>query len=204
LNPVALVAACFLLAAPARPGPAGTAMERLAALVAHQILEQKAESPVGIYVRGESAELSRAFATLLSAELARQNLPPVAVEALGPVDAEKTARSAGTRSLARLTLTLEGGTLAARGDLLGTWVNFWSGGTATRPPSPAAALSAQTEADARRSRWRPCRLPDRRCHSTRRRRSSSFWARCSPSSPLRARPWPLATWTAMGERRLPS
>ncbi len=44
--------------------------------------------------------------------------------------------------------TSRDGELRAHGDLLGTWVNFWSGRTATRPPGPAAAIAQSVEADA--------------------------------------------------------
>jgi hypothetical protein len=61
--------------------------------------------------------------------------------------AEKAARDRDLRTLVRLGVTLENNTLSAKGDALGTWVNFWAGQTATRP-SFAAALTAQSPADA--------------------------------------------------------
>jgi hypothetical protein len=130
------------------PAPVGTAIGRLAGQLGHAIQERAAEAPVGFYIRGDSPELARAVGTLLASELARRGMAPVPLEAAGPIEAERAARQSGARSLVRLTVSLENGQLAARGDLLGTWVNFWSGATATRPPAPAAVLELATEADA--------------------------------------------------------
>lgn len=81
-------------------------------------------------------------------ELAARRLGPIAVEAHDEAAAEVAARSAGARSLLRLTVQIENGLLSARGDLLGVWVNFWSGRAATRPSRPAAALEGSADADA--------------------------------------------------------
>lgn len=124
------------------------AIDRLAAQVADEISAQHPEAPLGLFVRGESNELSRAFASVLAAELGRRQLPVVVIDAPNAQAAEAEARAAGSRSLARLTLVLDSGLLHARGDLLGTWVNFWSGATPTRAPSAAAGLEASAEADA--------------------------------------------------------
>ncbi|MBX5483747.1 MAG: VCBS repeat-containing protein [Myxococcaceae bacterium] len=124
------------------------ALERLAQKVAHDLIAAHAEPPVALHVRGESAELSRAFTSVLAAELARLRLPAVAMNADSAAAAESEARSAGARSLVRLSLSIENGRLQARGDLLGTWINFWSGATRTRPAAPAAGLEASVDADA--------------------------------------------------------
>ena len=78
------------------------------------------EAPLGLFVRGESNELSRAFASVLAAELGRRQLAVVVIDAPNAQAAEAEARAAGSRSLARLTLVLDSGLLHARGDLLGT------------------------------------------------------------------------------------
>jgi len=70
------------------------------------------------------------------------------VDAPDAAIAEARARDQGARALARVNAGLERGALVARGDLLGTWVNFWSGRSPTRPPQPAAVLEATAEADA--------------------------------------------------------
>ncbi len=124
------------------------AVDQLADRIAAQAKDSEAEAPVGVWARGESPELSRAFVTVLAAELARRGLPAVPVEAADPVRAEAEARAKGHRSLLRLQLGLESGLLHARGDLLGTWVNFWSGAQATRPQSPAAGIESSVDADA--------------------------------------------------------
>ncbi len=124
------------------------ALGRLAQKVATLAQEQAPEAPVGVWVRADVPEAARALTTLLSAELAERKLGPVPIEAPSAQAAEKAAREAGARALVRLDLTLESGLLRARGDLLGTWVNFWSGATPTRPPGPAAAIEISTEADA--------------------------------------------------------
>ena len=131
-----------------QPAPDALALEKLAARVAQEIADGQAEPPVAILVRAGSPSFARTFTTLIAARLARQNLAPVAVEAPELSSGEMEARAAGARALVRLTLSLEGGLLRARGDLLGTWVNFWSGSTPTRPASPAAVIDASMEADA--------------------------------------------------------
>jgi hypothetical protein len=128
--------------------PDELAVERLASQVAQKIAAGRAEPPVAILVRAGTTELARVFTTLLAARLARGHLAPVALEAPPSSPGEMEARAAGARSLVRLTLSLDDGRLRARGDVLGTWVNFWSGSTPTRASSPAAALDASAEADA--------------------------------------------------------
>ncbi len=123
-------------------------IDQLADRIAAHAAESGAEAPVGLWARGESPELARAFVTVLAAELARRKLPAVPIEAVDAIRAEEEARAKGLRSLLRMQLGLEAGLLHARGDLLGTWVNFWSGAQATRPPSPAAGLEASVDADA--------------------------------------------------------
>ena len=123
-------------------------LERLAGLVADQMLEAGAAAPLGIWARGGSPELARAFTTLLAAELARRDLSASPIEAQDAARAEAQARADGQRALVRVTLGLDAGLLHARGDLLGTWVNFWSGAHPTRPASPAAGIEASVEADA--------------------------------------------------------
>ncbi|TSC23684.1 VCBS repeat-containing protein [Corallococcus sp. Z5C101001] len=123
------------------------ASARLALAVADAIRNAPAEAPVALCLTGSSAELRQAFGTLLAARLSALQLGPVVLE-VPPERAEAAAREQGARSLARLRLDVEGGELVARGDVLGTWVNFWSGRTPTRPPKPAAAVAEGVEADA--------------------------------------------------------
>jgi hypothetical protein len=155
----ALAAALLLAALPApaanptppRPppvAPAEPALERLAQAVATDVRAAKPEAPVALSFTGGAPELRRAFGTLLASRLASAGLAPVVLEAPSPEAAEALAREQGARALVRLTLAVEAGELRANGDVLGTWVNFWSGRTATRPPSPAAALAQAVTADA--------------------------------------------------------
>lgn len=124
------------------------AVERLAQRLAAEIASRPVEAPVAIHATSSSPELSRAVVTLTAAELSRRGLGGMAVEGADPPAAEASARRSGARALARVTLALDHGVLVARGDLLGTWVSFWAGRTATRPAQPAALLEISTEADA--------------------------------------------------------
>ena len=148
-----LLAALAAGAAP-QPAPATSAaqdapaVERLAKSLADAVRALPAEAPVALHLAGGSAELRRAVGTVLAARLAALELAPVVVEAPTAEAAEAAARAQGARTLVRLTLDVEAGELRARGDALGTWVNFWSGRTATRPPKPAGALVQAVEADA--------------------------------------------------------
>jgi hypothetical protein len=142
----ALAAALLLTALPALAQ--APALERLAQAVAAEVGGHRPEPPVALHFSGGAPELRRAFGTLLASKLGAAGLAPVVLEAPSPEAAEARAREQGARGLVRLTLSVEAGELRARGDLLGTWVNFWSGRTPTRPPEPAAALARAVEADA--------------------------------------------------------
>ncbi|HYO71741.1 MAG TPA: VCBS repeat-containing protein, partial [Archangium sp.] len=156
----ALAAALLLAALPApaaqtpAPPPAATAapatpaLERLAQAVATDVRAMKPEAPVALHLSGGAPELRRAFGTLLASRLASAGLAPLILEAPSPEAAETLARKQGARALVRLSLSVEAGELRARGDAFGTWVNFWSGRTATRAPSPAAAIAQAVETDA--------------------------------------------------------
>ncbi|MFL5356173.1 FG-GAP repeat domain-containing protein [Archangium sp.] len=136
-------------AAPSTPDAAAApALERLAQAVATDVRAVKPEPPVALHLSGGTPELRRAFGTLLAARLASAGLAPEVLEAPSPEAAESLARERGARALVRLTLGVEGAELRARGDVFGTWVNFWSGRSAPRAPSPAAALAQAVEADA--------------------------------------------------------
>jgi hypothetical protein len=148
---VVLLAALAAGAAPRSPPPSpesASAVDRLAQSLAESVRALPAEAPVALHVSGGSAELRRAVGTVLAARLAAAGLAPVVVDAPSAEAAEGAARGQGARTLVRLTLDVEGGELRARGDALGTWVNFWAGRTATRPPGPAGALAEAVEADA--------------------------------------------------------
>lgn len=126
----------------------GAAVEKLALQLAGEIAGRVTEGPLAVHVSSPSPVLSRALATLIAAELSRRGLGGMVVDAPDAAIAEARARDQGARALARVNAGLERGQLAARGDLLGTWVNFWSGRSPTRPPQPAAVLEAAVEADA--------------------------------------------------------
>ncbi|MCP3140588.1 VCBS repeat-containing protein [Pyxidicoccus xibeiensis] len=147
-----LLAALAAGAAPQTPAPTPTqdasAVDRLAKSLADEVRAVPAEAPVALHLSGGSAELRRAVATVLAARLSAAGLAPVVVDAPTAEAAEAAARAQGARTLVRLTLDVDGGELRARGDVVGTWVNFWSGRTPTRPPKPAAALVRAVEADA--------------------------------------------------------
>ena len=146
----ALSTLALLLAAPAkgRPEPKD-ALERLSRQVAAEVSERGAEPPVALYVRAEAPELERAFSSVLAAELSARGLAAMPLKATSAEAVEPAARQAGARTLLRVSLSLEHGLLQARGDVLGTWVNFWSGQTPSRPATPAGAIAQSAEADAR-------------------------------------------------------
>jgi len=147
-----LALAPVLATLPAQAAPASAestaAIPRLARQVATAVRAQRVEAPVAVNVTGGSAELRRAVSTMLASQLAAAGLAPVVLDAPTADAAEALARAQGTRTLVRLSLDIEGGELRARGDLLGTWVNFWSGRTPTRPSKPAATLVEAVPADA--------------------------------------------------------
>ncbi|MCP3099882.1 VCBS repeat-containing protein [Myxococcus sp. K15C18031901] len=124
-----------------------SAVTRLTWALADDLRALPVEAPVALHLSGGSAELRRAVGSLLAARLAVMNLAPTVLDAPSPEAAEALARAQGARTLARLTLDVETGMLRARGDVLGTWVNFWSGRTPTRPARPAGALSEAVDAD---------------------------------------------------------
>lgn len=135
--------------APPSNAPAGPpSVEQLVQLVQQDVKALRPEPPVALHLSGSSAELQRAFGTLLASRLAAAELGPVVLDAPSPEAAESQAREKGARSLVRLTISVQEGQLSARGDVLGTWINFWSGRTPSRPVTPAAAVAETVDADA--------------------------------------------------------
>lgn len=135
-----------------------SALMRLAEGAAEAIEKAGAEPPVALQIEGTSAELARGFATLLAAKLQERRLPAVvlserahargAAPDAGGEETLELARHSQARTLARIRVELAREQLRLRGDVLGAWVNFWSGASATRPSTPAAALALSTPADA--------------------------------------------------------
>jgi hypothetical protein len=146
LGPIA-VGRLALSADPQPPEAPSTALVRLSKSVATQLSGASAEPPLAVYV-GASSDLARSFATVLISELAARSLAPLAISAPSTDAAEASARSGGARSLVRLQVALSNGLVEARGDLISTWVNFWSGQSGARSGRPAAAIYASVEADA--------------------------------------------------------
>jgi hypothetical protein len=126
--------------------PAQGALEQLAAHVAAQASAAGAEAPLAVSVSALGhPSLEDAFATLLLSALSARGLEPQLLP-LGE-DAEALARARGSRALLRLRLTLDG-TLAASGDVLSTWVNFFSGRRPPRKPTPSAVVFFEVAEDA--------------------------------------------------------
>lgn len=140
---MSLLAALLIAAV---PSTTGSSLERLADDVTRVVAAAGFDGPIGVYVEGAPAPISRATASLVISALAQKQLGPVAVTARDATDAERLAREQGLRSLVRLTLALESPKLVVRGDALSTWVNFWSGTTPTRT-GPAAAIASSVDAD---------------------------------------------------------
>ena len=133
----------ILTAGATEPEPA---LGRLARSVADQAARGVPEPPMAIYVEGPTPALSRAFGSLLAAELATRKLSPVVLEAPSASAAEHAAREKDFRSLVRVTLAAENTRIVARGDVLHTWVNFWAGLAPTRS-GKATALASTVDAD---------------------------------------------------------
>ncbi|MBX7097160.1 MAG: VCBS repeat-containing protein, partial [Myxococcaceae bacterium] len=117
-----------------------SSLEPLADALAAQVVAAHPEPPVALAVSADAAEQARTVAALLAARLAAAHLGPVVLDGTAE-QAEAAARQRDLRTLVRLRLGPQGGRVHARGDLVGTWVNFWSGRTPSRPPL-AAALAA--------------------------------------------------------------
>lgn len=139
---MSLLVALLLAAGSTESAP----LERLALEVSRSTLDAGFEGPIGVYVEGSPAPLSRALASLLMARLAGEHMGPVPIVARDATEAERLARELELRSLMRLTVSLEPPKLVARGDVIATWVNFWSGPIPTRS-GPATTLVSAVEAD---------------------------------------------------------
>ena len=138
-TPFALLLGLTLAAPPA--------LDTLASEVTRQIVSAGAVGPLAVLVDGPSLPLRDGFSTLLCAKLASARLGPVMLEG-SPEASEMQARGLGMSSLVRLRLDIREGRAWARGDVLGTWVNFWSGRAPTRPPAPAAIVLSSVAVDA--------------------------------------------------------
>lgn len=136
---------CLWGAAPPAPSASGSSLKELAQKLASQIAEAGAEPPVSVSVQGAWPRLNAAFTTLLLSELADRRLPGFELQVPAST-LESSSRERGARSLVRLELSAES-ELAVAGDLLSTWVNFWSGSVATRPAKPAAILHGSVRLD---------------------------------------------------------
>lgn len=143
-----LLVALLLAAAPAPPPSTVTSssLERLTRDVVRPVEAAGFEGPIGVYVEGTPAPPSRAIGSLVMGGLAALKLAPVPIVAKDATEAERLAREQGLKALVRLTVSFESPRLVVRGDALSTWVNFWSGETATRS-GPAAAIVASVDAD---------------------------------------------------------
>lgn len=130
------------------PGPG--ALEALVARVDGELAQRGDPGPAfGIWISPEAALLSQAFETVLLARLGARGVLPERIVAADAEDAERAARARGLNALLRLELTVAQRQVLARGDLIATRENFWSGRAATRPPTPAATLVLSVPADAR-------------------------------------------------------
>lgn len=125
---------------------ASSSLERVAADVSRVVVAGDFEAPIGVYVEGVPAPVSRAVGSLVMARLAEAKRAPVPVDARDATTAEKLARELRLSTLVRLTVTLEAPKLVVRGDALSTHVNFWSGSTPTRS-GPALAIATSVDAD---------------------------------------------------------
>lgn len=123
-----------------------SSLERAALEVSRSVADAGFDAPMGVFVEGNSAPVSRAVGSLVMARLAEQRKAPVPVIARDATEAEKLAREQGLGSLLRLTISLEAPKLVVRGDALSTHVNFWSGLAPTRT-GPALAVVSSVDAD---------------------------------------------------------
>lgn len=130
----------------AKKSDEGEALRSAVEALEEKVRDAKPEAPLGLWV-GPDGAVGRALSTLLAARFAEGALAPVVVQAPDAATAELRARQSGLTSLVRLTWSIEGKRLVVRGDALGTWVNFWSGKTPTRPPTPAAVVLVDVPTD---------------------------------------------------------
>lgn len=97
------------------------------------------EAPVGLWVYEEGdAGLALHVSAMLQRRLAQARLAPTLVDARDGIEADRTARAQRLRALVRVTVSQDNSGLRARGDIVSTWTNFWSG---ANQAEASAALS---------------------------------------------------------------
>jgi len=143
----ALLLACLLAAQPAPT----TALERASAEVGEQLVRRLADataSTLAVAVSSpDSQELSRAAQTTIVSVATARGFKAV-LPLRCPVEAaEDAARAAGSDSLLRLTVRIEGADVTVAGDLVPTWVNFWAGKDPVRKAG-GGPIAARVAADA--------------------------------------------------------
>jgi hypothetical protein len=148
------VGAWFALCVALSAAPKEDGLSALAAQVVAKVEATRPATPLALAISAPSAPLRDAFATLLAAKLGNQKLAPSVLATTG-FAAEAEARSVGASTLVRLSLSVEESELFARGDVISTWVNFWSGRTPTRSPTVAAGVVAHVALDATVKSWLP-------------------------------------------------
>lgn len=106
----------------------------LAARIRAEAAEMDERRRVLVSVQPDSSEaLARGLQTLVIRELLKAGFESVEpLVAATPEEAEGAARARGAALLVRLHPRLEGAELLVTGDLVPTWINFWSGRDASR------------------------------------------------------------------------
>ena len=181
MNPAWALLGGLVLHASAAQAGAEAAPEATLPSLARQVSARAAlqwDAPVAVSVEADSPALALAFQTLLMARLADARAAPMALDETGGA-AETRARALSARTLLRVSLAVQENQLLARTELTSTWVNFFSGRTPTRAPTPAEVFTVAAPEDAQ--------------VQTLRVRVQSTPASLPVSSPVASRSWALST-----------
>ncbi len=138
-----ILALALVLGAASPPPPT---LERLTTELLNRVVAAGLEAPLGVAIETPQPAFTRAVATVLCAHLTREHRACEVLDA-APERALTLAHERRLSSLLRLTVSVDGATLTARGDGLETWTNLWSGSHPTRSPR-AFAVGLTLEADA--------------------------------------------------------
>lgn len=128
------------------PAPSGEgALGQLVAAVSAEVQTAQDRGPLCVTVSAPGHPgLEEAFSTLLLAKLSSLGLEPRLLPS--STEAEAQARQSGARALVRVRLGLDASRLTASGDVLSTWVNFFSA-PQVREATPASVLFSRVAAD---------------------------------------------------------
>lgn len=118
------------------------ALEDLADKTAASARLDTLEAPLGLWVTSaDTAGLGLPFSAMMQRRLAQAQKAPVRIEANDGLGAEAESRAQRLRALVRVTVTVDSRGLYARGDVVSTWSNFWSGASRQGPAPILSTLN---------------------------------------------------------------